>query len=187
MAKVIVWNLMSLDGYFEGKEKWDLSFHNDAWGEEMEALSKELGKRAQLLVFGRVTHDGMKAHWTSAAASAEPNEITRFMNALPKLVASRSVASSDWNNTRVTADIVGEIAALRAAPGKDVLVFGSAELVDALLAANQIDELMLAVVPVQLGAGTPLFKAGAERRKLDLLESRPLKNGTVILRYGTGN
>jgi len=186
MAKVIVWNLMSLDGYFEGKEKWDLSFHNDAWGEEMEALSKEFGQRAQLLVFGRVTHDGMKAHWTGAQASAEPNEITHFMNALPKLVASRSITSSDWNNTRVTADIVGEIAALRATPGKDIFIFGSAELVDALLKENQIDELMLAVAPVRLGAGNLLFKAGGERQKLALLESRPLTNGTVILRYATG-
>ncbi len=183
MAKVIAWNLVTLDGYFEGTEKWDLSFHNEGWGEEMEALSKEFGARAQLLVFGRVTHDGMKAHWTTA----EEGEIKRFMNALPKLVASRSVASSDWNNTRVTADIAGEIAALRAAPGKDIFIFGSAELVDALLQQNQIDEMMLAIVPVRLGAGTPFFKAGRERQKFELLETRPLTNGTVILRYGTAN
>lgn len=182
MAKVIVWNLVSLDGYFEGKEKWDLDFHNVAWGEEMEAMSKEFGQRAQCLVFGRVTYEGMKAHWTKA----DDGEITRFMNALPKLVASRTITSSDWNNTRVTADIVGEIAKLRAQPGKDVFVFGSAELIDSLLKANQIDEMILAVAPVQLGAGTRLFKEGGEKRTLELLESRPLKNGTVILRYGTG-
>lgn len=186
MAKVIVWNLVTLDGYFEGKEKWDLAFHGDAWGEELDALSKAFGQRAQVLVFGRVTHDGMKAYWTSAEAN-EDSEVTRYMNALPKLVASRTITSSDWNNTRVTADIVGEIAGLRAAPGKDILVFGSAELIDTLLAAKQVDELMLAVVPVRLGAGTPLSKPGSERQKLDLLESRPLKNGTVILRYATGN
>lgn len=186
MAKVIVWNLVSLDGYFEGTEKWDLSLHEYGWGEEMEALSKEFGARAQCLVFGRVTHDGMKAHWTRAE-TGENNEIAHFMNALPKLVASRSISSSDWNNTRVTADIVGEIARLRAAPGKDVFIFGSAELVDALLKEKQIDEVMLALLPVRLGAGTPLFKQGGERQKLDLLESRPLTNGTVILRYATGN
>lgn len=180
MAKVIVWNLMSLDGYFEGKEKWDLDFHTLGWGEEMEAMSKEFGQRAQCLVFGRVTYEGMKAHWTKA----EDGEITRFMNALPKLVASRTITSSDWNNTRVTADIVREIAKLRAAPGKDVLVFGSAELIDSLLEANQIDEMILGVVPGLLGAGTRLFKEGGELRKLALLENRALKNGTVILRYG---
>ena len=185
MAKVIVWNIVSLDGCFEGAEKWDLSLHEYGWGEEMEAMSKEFGQRAQCLVFGRVTHDGMKAYWTSA--TTEDGEITHFMNALPKLVASRTITSSDWNNTRVTADITGEIAKLRAAPGKDVFIFGSAELCDALLKAKQIDELILGVVPVRLGAGTPFFKTGSERQKLDLLESRPLKNGTVILRYATGN
>lgn len=181
MARVIVWNLVTLDGYFEGTQKWDLSFHEDAWGEELDALSKEWGKRAQCLVFGRVTHDGMKAYWTGA--TAEDGEVTRYMNALPKLVASRTIASSDWNNTRVTADIAAEIAALRAAPGKDVLIFGSAVLCDALLKERLIDELMLALVPVRLGAGTPFFKAGGERQRLDLLEARPLANGTVILRY----
>lgn len=96
MAKVTVRNLVSLDGYFKGTEKWDLSFHEEAWGAELEALSKEWGKRAQCLVFGRVTHDGMKAHWTKAQESEiENSEITRFMNALPKLVASRTITESD--------------------------------------------------------------------------------------------
>ena len=182
MAKVIAWNLVSLDGYFEGSKKWDLDFHNAGWGEEMEQLSTEFGESAQALVFGRVTYEGMKAYWRTAEDSA----VTRYMNALPKLVASRTLTGSDWNNTRVTADIVGEIAALRAAPGKNIYVFGSAELVDSLLKENQIDELMLAIVPVRLGEGTLFFKAGGEQRRLDLLEARPLKNGTVILRYGTG-
>ncbi|WP_342769081.1 dihydrofolate reductase family protein [Bosea caraganae] len=146
----------------------------------MEAVSHDFGLRAQCLVFGRVTHDGMKAHWMTAA----DGEITRFMNALPKLVASRTITCSDWNSMRVTADIVGEIVKLRAAPGKDVFIFGSAELVDSLLKANQIDEMILGVVPARLGAGTPFFKEGGERRKMELLENRALKNGTMILRYG---
>ncbi|CAN7458758.1 dihydrofolate reductase family protein [Bosea sp. LjRoot90] len=183
MAKVIAWNLVTLDGYFEGTEKWDLSFHNEAWGEELDALSKEFGQRAQLLVFGRVTHDGMRAYWETA----EDSEVARYMNALPKLVASRTLTGSDWNNTRVTADIAAEIAKLRAVPGKDILIFGSAELVDALLKEKQIDELMLAVAPLRLGAGTPFFKPSSELQKLDLLENRPLKNGTVILRYAPAN
>lgn len=180
MAKLIVWNLVTLDGFFEGAEKWDLSFHNDAWGEELAELSRDFGNRAGLLVFGRVTYEGMKAYWTTAE---EETETKAYMNALPKLVASRSLTGSDWNNTSVTADIVGEIAKRRAAPGKDIFVFGSAELVDSLLKEKQIDELMLALVPVRLGQGTRLFKEGRERRKMALLESRPLKNGTVVLRY----
>jgi len=181
MAKVIVWNLMTLEGFFEGKEKWDLGFHEDAWGEEMAELSKEFGRKAGLLVFGRITYEGMKAYWTSAE---EEGEIKDFMNALPKLVAARSLTGSDWNNTTVTADIVGEITRRKAAPGKDIYVFGSAELTETLLAAGLVDEIMIAVAPVTIGQGTPLFKAGTEKRSFRLIAARPLKNGTVILHYG---
>jgi len=180
MARVIVWNLVTLDGFFEGKERWDLGFHNDAWGEELAELSSEFGRKAGLLVFGRVTYEGMKAYWTS---SAEEGETKVFMNALPKLVASRSLTGSDWNNTTVTADIAGEIISRKAAPGKDIYVFGSAELTESLLAAGLVDEIMLALVPVTIGQGTPFFKAGPDKRSFALIAARPLKNGTVILHY----
>lgn len=182
MAKVIVWNLMTLEGFFEGKEKWDLAFHADAWGEELAELSSEFGQKAGLLVFGRVTYEGMKAYWTAAAE--EEGEVKAFMNALPKLVASRSLTGSDWNNTTVTADILGEIARRKAAPGKDIYVFGSAELTESLLAAGLVDEIMIAVAPVTIGQGTPLFKASPDKRSFALIAARPLKNGTVILHYG---
>lgn len=181
MAKVIVWNLVTLEGFFEGKEKWDLDFHGDAWGEELSALSSEFGREAGLLVFGRVTYEGMKAYWTSAE---EEGETKGFMNALPKLVASRSLTGSDWNNTTVTADIVGEITRRKAEAGKDIYVFGSAVLTESLLAAGLVDEIMIAVAPVTIGQGTPLFKPNAEKRHYALIAARPLKNGTVILHYG---
>lgn len=181
MTKVIIWNLVTLDGFFEGENKWDLSFHGSAWGPELEALAKDFGNKAGLLVFGRVTYDGMKAHWTTT--TDEESEITTYMNALPKLVASRTLTSSDWNNTRVTADPVGEIDRLRRQDGKTIYVFGSADLCDSLLKAGLVDEVMLAIVPVTIGKGTPFFKESAAGNKYRLLESRPLGNGTVIMRY----
>jgi dihydrofolate reductase len=180
MAKVIVWNLVTLEGFFEGPEKWDLGFHNDAWGEELSALSQEFGRKAGLLVFGRVTYEGMKAYWTSAE---EEGETKAFMNALPKLVASRSPTGSDWNNTTVTADIAGEISRRKALPGKDIYVFGSAELTESLLAEGLVDEIMIAIAPVTIGQGTPFFKPGAGKRGFALIAARPLQNGTVILHY----
>nr|WP_199090738.1 dihydrofolate reductase family protein [Bosea sp. ASV33] len=182
MAKVIVWNLMTLEGFFEGKEKWDLSFHGDAWGDELSALSSEFGRKAGLLVFGRVTYEGMKAYWTTNEDEGE-GEVKGFMNALPKLVASRSLTTSDWNNTTVTADITGEITHRKAEAGKDIYVFGSAELTESLLAAGLVDEIMIAVAPVTIGQGTPLFKPNAEKRHYALIAARPLQNGTVILHY----
>lgn len=183
MAKVIVWNLMTLEGFFEGKEKWDLGFHQDAWGEELSELSSDFGQKAGLLVFGRVTYEGMKAYWTTNADEGE-GEVKGFMNALPKLVASRSLTGSDWNNTTVTADIAGEITRRKVDAGKDIYVFGSAELTESLLAAGLVDEIMIAIAPVTIGQGTPLFKPNAEKRHYALIAARPLKNGTVILHYG---
>ncbi|MBL0371862.1 dihydrofolate reductase [Rhizobium sp. KVB221] len=182
MAKVIVWNLVTLDGFYEGEKKWDLEFHNRAWGGELEAMANEFGDKAGLLVFGRVTYEGMRDYWTAA----EPSTITTYMNALPKLVASRTQSMSEWNNTVMTADIDAEIARRRKAPGKDVYVFGSAELSHSLMGAGLVDEVMLCVVPVTLGKGNRFFKGGAPL-DFDLLEARPLSNGSVILRYKPRN
>jgi len=178
MAKLIVWNLVSVDGFFEGPKKWDLDFHNRAWGPELEKLSEEFGEKASMLVFGRVTYEGMAAYWTTA----EPGTITSYMNALPKLVASRTLTSVDWNNSRVTADIVPEVERLKREETKTLYVFGSAELTYSLLEAGLVDELMICVVPGLLGQGTPLFKPGS-RKDLDLLETRRLQNGAVINTY----
>lgn len=180
MAKLIVWNLVTVDGFFEGSKKWDLDFHNRAWGPELEKLSEELGDDASMLVFGRVTYEGMAAHWS--AATTVPGKVTSYMNALPKLVASRTLTSVDWNNSRVTADIVPELKRLKAKETKTIYVLGSAELTHSLLEAGLIDELMICVVPVLLGEGTPLFKPGSTKT-LDLKESRPLQNGGIINTY----
>jgi dihydrofolate reductase len=181
MAKVIVWNLVTLDGYFEGPTKWDLAFHGEVWGDELAALSKQFGEKAGLLVFGRVTYEGMKAYWTTAAE--EEGEVKAFMNALPKLVASRSLTTSDWNNTQITADIAGELGRRKAASAKDIYVFGSAELTDSLLRDGLVDEIMLCLAPLTLGTGTPFFKPGSPGRKFALTQARPLGNGAVILSY----
>lgn len=179
MAKVIVWTLVTLDGFFEGERKWDLDFHNRAWGPELEKLSIDFGNAAGLLVFGRVTYQGMKDYWTTTEGQGA---VKTYMNALPKLIASRTITTSDWNNAEMTADIVGEIARRKQALDKTIYIFGSADLTDSLLKAGLVDEVMLAIVPVQLGKGTPFFKDGA-RRDFDLLEAKPLSNGAILVRY----
>lgn len=178
MAKLIAWDLVSADGFFEGAKKWDLDFHNLAWGPELEQLSEAFGDRAAALVFGRVTYEGMAAYWKTAA----PGKITSYMNALPKLVASRTLKSVDWNNSRVTADIVPELRRMKAEEEKTLYIFGSADLTHSLLEAGLVDELMICVVPGLLGQGTPLFKPG-RRIALELTSSRPLSNGAVINSY----
>ena len=178
MAKLIVWNLVSVDGYFEGAKKWDLDFHNLAWGPELEKLSEDFGDKAAALIFGRVTYEGMAAHWKTA----EPSKVTTFMNALPKLVASRTLKSVDWNNSRVTADIVPELKRMKAAEKKTLYVFGSSELTHSLLEAGMVDELMICVVPVLLGQGTPLFKPG-QKIGLELTATSRTASGSLVNSY----
>jgi dihydrofolate reductase len=180
MRKLIIWNLMTLDGYFEGSKPWDLDFHMLAWGDELKRYATELGKEADLLIFGRKTYEGMAAYWPTAE---ETPEISTYMNGIAKIAASRTMETADWNNTRVVGDIVPEVAMLKAEPGKTMFVFGSAEVTDALLKAGLVDEIRICLVPVVLGAGNPHFKPASEQRPLKLIDSTPLKTGAVVLRY----
>lgn len=180
MATLTVWNIISLDGFFEGPEKWDLRMHEFIWGRDLEELSLRIGREAGLLVFGRVTYEGMAAHWT--ADTGQP-EIAAYMNSLPKLVASRTLIEATWENTEVTDDIIAELTRRKQHDDRPIYVFGSADLTDSLLAAGLVDELLLGVSPVILGEGTPLFKPGSVLRRLSLIGSRQLDSGGVLLRY----
>jgi dihydrofolate reductase len=177
VARLIMWNLTTLDGFVEGPNR-DISWHEDVWGEELEKLSIEQGLSAGGLIFGRVTYELMASHWPGATG-----EVADFMNALPKYVFSRTLTKSDWNNTQMFgSDVPGTVARLKRENTKDIFLFGSAGLAASLTPHGLIDEFRIAVTPIILGGGTPLFKAG-ERLKLKLLDSRTLSTGVVILRY----
>ncbi len=180
MRKLIVWNLMTLDGCFEGLKPWDLAFHGLAWGPELERYSLRQAEEGDLLVFGRRTYEGMAAYWTSGA---EDGPIKAFMNGVAKLVVSRTLTEATWNNSRVVSDPVAELTRLKAEDGKAMLVFGSAELMDGLLKAGLVDELRVCVVPVLLGSGKPLFRLGGGETRLKLLDVLSTAGGSVILRY----
>ncbi|ODT06242.1 MAG: riboflavin biosynthesis protein RibD [Mesorhizobium sp. SCN 65-20] len=178
MRKIVVWNVMTLDGYFEGTEPWDLSFHNLVWGAELEALSLAQGEELGTLLFGRKTYEGMASYWTK-----ETGAIADMMNNSEKAVASRTLKEATWNNSRLLdGDIVEAVERLKREPGKDIFVFGSADLLDTLLAHGLVDEYRLCIAPVVLGAGNPLFKPGRELA-MKLTQTTTLKNGGVILRY----
>ncbi len=179
MRKLVGWNLMSLDGYFEGETPWDLSFHLTVWGEDLRRYSLSLGEETDFIVFGRKTYEGMAAHWPE---TTEEPEIKAYMNARAKGVASRNLKEASWNNTRVLSDAVSDLQAMKLAQGKTIFVFGSAELQHTLLEACLMDEIRICLAPVLLGKGNPLFKPGSEKQ-LALLEARPVDTGAVILRY----
>lgn len=162
-----MWNLVTLDGYFEGTKKWDLDFHNIVWGDELEQFSIEQLAQCNSLVFGRITYEGMAAYWTTA--QGEPGEVSDFMNKLPKIVFSKTLNKADWNNTRVVKDNTEEEIGKLKQSEKDSYIFGSANLSATLMNLGLIDEYRLCVVPVILGEGTPLFKTNSAQIKLRLL------------------
>jgi len=175
-----MWNVVTLDGYFEGEKNWDLSFHELVWGKELEELSLTQLKSADMLVFGATTYKGMADYWTKAEGEIE---IAKFMNEIQKVVCSSTLKTADWNNTIIVKDAVAEIPKLKQQGNGDMFVFGSGNLSESLMKAELFDEIRLCIAPVLLGKGRLLFPHGIPHKKLKLLESRPLTTGGIILRY----
>jgi dihydrofolate reductase len=179
VRKLITWNLVTVDGFFEGEKSGDLAFHQAAWGPGLEAFVKEQLRSIGGLLFGRVTYEGMASYW-----QIQSGEVASFMNSVPKYVFSRTLGKVDWRNSRlVKGDPAAEVVKLKHAEGQDLFVFGSANLSSTLIGAGLVDEYRIGVTPILLGRGNPLFKASPRMSKLRLLDAKTLEGGCVILRY----
>jgi dihydrofolate reductase len=177
MRNLIMFNMVSLDGFFAGPNQEIDWFVFD---EDLERYIKETQMmKADTLLFGRVTYEGMAAYWPSAEG-----DLADFMNKVPKVVFSRTLDKAEWNNSSLVRDNVPEeVSRLKQQPGKDIFLYGSADFASTLMQHGLIDEYRLGVNPVVLGGGTPLFKGSPARLNLKLLEARPLTSGVVILHY----
>ena len=179
MRKLIMWNVITLDGYFEGTQSWDLSFHQTIWSDELEKLSLEQLHAADYLVFGRVTYEGMAAYWRE-----ETGEVAELMNAIPKIVVSTTLKTADWNNTTlISENASGEIRKLKNEDGLDLYVFGSSILSETFINDKLFDEYRIGIAPSILGSGRPLFKQGVVGQNLSLLSTQQLGNGGLVVRY----
>jgi dihydrofolate reductase len=174
MRAVIAWNMVSLDGFFQGPNKELDWFRFD---DELENYILDSQKSAGTLLFGRVTYEMMADYWPSAEG-----QIAQFMNSVPKVVFSKTLQKTEWNNTRlVKENAPEEVSKLKQQPGGDIFVFGSANFLSTLMQHGLVDEYRFGINPVVLGGGTPLFKGSPDRLNLKLLSARTLKSGLVIL------
>jgi dihydrofolate reductase len=181
MRRVILFNLMSLDGYFEGPSR-DINWHSV--DDEFNVFAIEQLNEAEALIFGRVTYEMMASFWPSEFALETDPIVAGKMNSLPKYVFSHTLASADWNNTTlIKGDAADELMKLKEQPGKDLFVFGSAVLASTFLQRGLIDELRVLVNPLLLGNGSPLFPRINGPVKLRLLRTRTFGNGNVLLTY----
>jgi dihydrofolate reductase len=175
VRKLIVTNIMSLDGYYTGPGNNVMVLSKD------DACCAERLREADTLLPGRTSYDGFKGFWPSVAddPSCTPNQrgISRFVNAIEKVVVSNSLTpnqTESWqNNIRIIGreDAHEQIADIKHQPGKDIQVFGSHILWNDLLAHDLVDELHLMIGQVIVGAGTPVF-AGQPPASLRLIETR---------------
>lgn len=182
MRKIYLFSLVTLDGFFEGARKWELDWHNV--DEEFQKFAIDQLNATDLLLFGRVTYEGMAAYWTTPDAMKNDPVVAGKMNSIQKIVFSTSIKEASWNNTRlIKEDVAEEVSKLKAQPGKDIGILGSAKLVSGLIQQNLIDEYRIMVNPVVLGEGRPLFEGFGKKIGLRLLRTRSFKSGNILLYY----
>lgn len=191
MRKLIVYNIMSLDGYYEGPNKNVMLL---PMGGVFDTYNTERQRAADTLLLGRVSYEMFKGFWPSVADDPSPQwndthrEISRHNNAMDKVVVSDTLTADQtapWHNTRIIRRPAAhtQIAELKRQPGKDIVMFGSHTLWNDLLAHDLVDELHLMIGNVVLGGGTPIFSAKLENslRLVDVIKWAESDN--LLVRY----
>jgi dihydrofolate reductase len=190
--RVVVNEFMSLDGVVQApggaEEDVDGGFAHGGWSMpyfDPEVMGEAVAagmNTAEALLFGRRTWQGMAAAWPDRAGDPYADQ----MNAIRKYVASRTLTQDDltWNSTLLSPDdAVGDVAALRKQAGGDLVVWGSASLVTALLGAGLVDELNVMIEPILLGGGKRIFPEDGTARPLQLVKSVTTGTGVQVCTY----
>jgi dihydrofolate reductase len=183
MRKIIVTEFVTLDGIIEAPGGKETNHPNGGW--QMKYLSPE-GREYKVdelasvdtLLLGKTTYEGFAAYWPH-----QSDAFAGHLNQYPKYVVSRSLQKADWNNSHILRDVAKDVAALKKTAGGNILVYGSATLVKALLHHDLIDELRIQLYPVSIGGGLKLFDDNREMKRFELKSSRALDNGTLLLEY----
>ena len=186
MSRLIVAEFMTLDGVMEapgfeehpdGKNAWALRFQTP----ETQDYFRDLLSRVGAFLLGRTTYQIWAAFWPTAGGDAD---VAKQMNDATKYVVSNTLKEADWaNSTLLSGDWAAQVAELKRKPGGDILVEGSADLVNGLMERDLIDEYQLLVFPVILGSGKHLFRDGIDLRPLRLVNTKVFPSGVVLLIY----
>jgi dihydrofolate reductase len=184
MGRIVVTEFVSLDGVMEdpgGSE----NFAQGGWsfkisrGDEGDKFKLDEAFASEALLLGRVTYEGFAEAWPS-----RDGEFADKFNNMPKYVVSSTLDEPEWNNSTVLkGDLVEEVGKLKREHDGDIVVHGSARLVQTLIEHDLVDELRLMVYPVVLGSGKRLFGDTSDGKPLRLVESKVVGDGVSILIY----
>lgn len=179
MRKIIVSNMVSMDGFIAGPNG-ELDFF--VWDNELEWRTIEMMGTLDTILFGRVTYEMMASYWPN---TTEDNPyIKERMNNLSKIVFSRTLDKVEWNNSSVVSEIDPEkILRMKRMAGKNIVIFGSGQIVSSMAQLGLIDEYRIVVNPVILGDGKTMFKGLKISQKLKLIDTMQLGSGVAILTY----
>jgi dihydrofolate reductase len=184
MGKIVVTEFVSLDGVMEDPGGAE-DFKYGGWtfeiprGDEGDQFKLDETMASDALLLGRVTYEGFAAAWPS-----REGDFADKFNAMPKYVVSSTLDQPDWNNSTVLkGDVADEVSKLKQQYDGDIVVHGSAQLAQALLEQDLVDELRLMVFPVVLGTGKRLFGDTSDKKRLQLAESKTVGDGVAILVY----
>jgi dihydrofolate reductase len=182
MRKLVVFNMVSLDGFFvDSKGDMSWAHKNDA---EWNAFVNENASGSGELVFGRVTYQLMASYWPTPMALQNSPVVAKGMNDMPKIVFSRTLDKVSWNNTKlIKGDLAAEVRKLKQEPGPNMVILGSGSIVSQLAQQNLIDEYQFALSPLVLGKGRTMFEGVKDKLNFKLAKSRTFGNGTVFVCY----
>lgn len=185
MRKIIVSEMVSMDGFFAGPNG-EIDWH--VVDEEFNQYAIDLLNNVDTIIFGRVTYQLFENYWPAAAENPSTSEsdlkIAHKINNMTKIVFSKSLEKVEWKNARLVKEVIPEkIQKLKEQPGKEMVIYGSGSIVSTLTQLGLIDEYRLFVAPVLLGSGKPLVKGLKDKLNLKLLKTKNFNSGNVLLCY----
>ena len=184
MGRIVVTEFISLYGLSEATSRGEALKH-DGWsfeisrGDEGDQFKLDETMSSAALLLGRRTYEGFAAAWPT-----RDGEFADKFNTMPKYVVSSTLDDPEWNNSTVLkGDVAKEVAKLKQEHDGDIVVHGSAQLVQTLIDNDLVDELRLMVFPVVLGTGKRLFGETSDKKALQLVDSKTVGDGVSILVY----
>jgi len=187
MRKIIASTRVTLDGFIAGPHG-EMDWMEEFLDEALANYESELQKTVDTTLFGRVTYEGFESFWPQVALDpASPKGLVEYanqLNAMRKIVFSKTLSRVEWNNSTLVKEIVPEeIIKMKQEPGRDMVIYGSASIVQTLTNLGLIDQYQLLVFPVVLGSGKPLFQDNLHQVKLSLVSTKTHPSGVVVLTY----